>query len=352
MANFTNANLVKYQAKVTKMFQSGELRFRDPAVFNFMRRSTEIMVPSHNEIKNAKKRTDGEINYFNRQSRDLGTGGETYDHSGTKGDSGKLIPSWAVYDDKFYYSLKQANNSIFSLGDEIMNEMINLNANFAEGMESKAAAWLHANRSGVNVATREGTFNDSNDVFEITEDLVNITSSGNRAIQITKSIMDINKWRGVPMTIICDTLAFNKFEMLAAQGGANSNNLSFQFSGVEFIKSVELDALAVDLGYSNGYWIAVPMGTVATLEWIPVQNRQGISTKVNKYGSLVHPSTGLLLGTHEYEKRANESDNNSENQDVKFEMQAFDYISFNHAPLSVANETPLQAFGFVENVEA
>ena len=347
MANFTTANLVKYQAKITQMFQAGELRFRDPAVYNFMRRSTEIMIPSHKEIKNSAKRTTGEVNFFDRSARSLGTGGETYNHTGTKGDSSVLVPSWTAYDDKFYFSLKQANESVFSLDDEVMSEMVNMNINFAEGLESVAATYVHSNRSGVNTATREGTFNGTNDVFEVTEDVTNINATGWRAIQITKSTMDTNKWRGVPLTVICDTVAFNKFEAQANQGSANSTNLSFQYSGIEFIKSVELDALAVALSYTNGYWIAVPMGTVATLDWIPVQNRNAVETKVNKYGTIVHPSTGLTLATHEYEARADESGNNSENQDVKFENQTFVYNSFNHSPLTTSDETPLQAFAFV-----
>jgi len=71
------------------------------------------------------------------------------------------------------------------------------------------------------------------------------------------------------------------------------------------------------------------------------------NTKVNKYGTIIHPSTGLTLATHEYEARADESASNSENQDVKFESQIFNYISFNKAPLTTADETPLQAFAFV-----
>lgn len=350
MANFTTANLVKYQAKITQMFQAGELRFRDPAVYNFMRRSTEIMIPSHKEIKNSAKRTTGEVNFFNRSSRSLGTGGEIYNHTGSKGDSSVLVPSWTAYDDKFYYSLKQANGSVFSLDDEVMSEMVNLNINFAEGLEGAAATYIHSNRSGVNVigATYpQATFNATNDVSEITEDDTNIKSTGFRAVQITKTVMDINKWRGVPMTVICDTVSFDKFEAMANQGTGNSANLSFQYSGIEFIKSVELDAKAVALGYTNGYWIAVPMGSVATLDWIPVQNRNGIETKENKYGTIIHPSTGLTLATHEYQARADESGNNSENQDVKFENQTFVYNSFNHSPLTTADETPLQAFAYV-----
>lgn len=111
MANFLTSVLTKYQAKITQQLQSGELRARDPKVFNFMRRSTEIMIPSHAQIKAAIDRTTGEVNYFKRSSRSLGTAGETYNHTGTKGDSAVLVPEWAVRDDKFYYSLKQANKS-------------------------------------------------------------------------------------------------------------------------------------------------------------------------------------------------------------------------------------------------
>lgn len=349
MTKFTTANLVKYQAKITQMFQAGELRFRSPAVFNSLRRSTEIMIPSHNEIKNAAKRTTGEVNYFDRSARSLGTGGEIYNHTGVKGDSSVLVPSWITYDDKFYYSLKQANESVYTLDDEILSEMTNLFINFAEGLEGAAATYVHNNRSGVNTYTRQGSFNATNDVFEIINDSANIFSTGYRAVQIIKSTMDANKWRGGNLVAYCDTVFFDKMEALANQGGANSNNLSFQFSGVEFIKSVELDALAValDVTYTLGYCVVAQMGTLATLDWIPPQNRQGIITSVNKYGTIIDPNTGLTLATHSYEARADESGENSENQDVKVENQVFTSISINHAPLTTSDETPLQAFALV-----
>lgn len=352
MANFLTANLVKYQAKITQMFQAGELRFRDPRVFDFMRRSTEIMIPSHTEIKDAAKRTTGEVNYMARSSRSLGTSGEIYNHTGSKGDSAVLVPSWTPYDDKFYYSLKQANGSVFELDEQIMLEMTNMFINFSEGLESAAATYLHNNRSGVNSYDRQGTFNGTNDVFEIKQDTTNILSTGYRAVQIMKSAMDANKWRGYALTAVCDTVMFDKLEALANQGSGNSDNLSFQYSGIEFIKSVELDALAVALGYDDGYCVVVPMGQVACLDWIPPQNRAGIDTKVNKYGTLVHPSTGLTLATHEYPTRADETANNGRNQDVKNEVQGFVYLSLNSAPLTTADEEPIQAFAFVPNVLA
>ena len=347
MANFATANLTKYQAKITQMFQAGELRFRTPAVFNSLRRQTEIMVPSHNEIKNSAKRTTGEVNFFARTSRSLGNGGEIYNHTGAKGDSAILVPSWTAYDDTFYYSLKQANGSVFGLDEMIMSEMTNVFANFAEGFESASATFIHTNRSGVNTYASQGTFNAANDVFEISANAQNVLSTGYRAVQIIKSAMEVNKWKGYQLIAYCDTVMFDKLQALAAQGAANQNNLTFQFSGVEFIKSVEMDALAIALGYVDGYCVVAPFGTLATLDWIPEQNRMGVTTSVNKYGTIIDPNTGLSLATHSYEARADLDGVNSEKQDVKVENQVFTYLSFNHAPLTTAAETPLQAFAFV-----
>ena len=349
MAKFNDAQLTKYQARISQMFQAGDLRFRIPAVFNSFRESTEIMIPSHNEIKNAAKRTTGEVNYFKRTLRALGLSGEAHDHTGAKGDSGVLVPAWTTYDDKFYYSIKQANGSVWTLDDEILSELTNVFTNFAEGLEEAAATYLHVNRSGVNVYDRQGQFNSVNDVFEITVVNSSVLDTGYRIIQIIKSAMEANKWRGGSYVAYCDTIFFDKMQALAANGSGNSINTSFQFSGVEFVKSVELDAKGVDADatYINGYCIVAQKGSLAVLDWIPIQNRQGIVTWVNKYGTLVDPNTGLLLATHSYEARADEVSNVGDRQDVKVETQVFTSLSFNHAPLSVLNETPMMAFALL-----
>lgn len=346
MANYALADLTKYQAKVTAGFQAGELRVRMPDVFNSLRKSTEMMIPSHNQIKYSAKRTTGEVNFFARSTRALGTGGEVYDNTGVRGDSNVVVPSWTPYDDKFKYSIKQANSSIYSLDDELMNELVNLNNNFSEGLEAAAATYLNANRSGVNVSTAEGTFNATNDAFEITEDYTDIGSTGYRSLMIIKSNLKINKWNG-SNTIYCDTIGYNKMSVLANQGSGNQYNTSFQFGTDTFIHSPELDAASATLLYTKGYFIAVPDGNTAVLDWMPEQNRNGVVTTENKYGTLIHPATGLPLATHEYSERADESAAGGENQDVVVQVQAFTYLSFNMAPLTAAGESPLYAFALV-----
>lgn len=346
MANFATADLIKYQAKITAGFQAGEMRVRMPEVFNSLRKNTELMIPSHKQIKYSAKRTTGEVNYFNRTSRALGTGGEVFNHTGVVGDSSVLVPSWTPYDDKFKYSVKQANSSIYNLDEMLMAEMLNMNNNFSEGLETVAADFIHANRSGVNVSTAEGTFNGTNDVFEITEAFSNLTDTGYRALQIITSNMRINKWSGM-YTIYADTIGYNKMQALANNGAGNSINTSFQFGNVMFIHSPELDAKAAALLYTKGYFIVEPENATCVLDWMPEQNRNGLVTPENKYGTLIHPATGLPLATHEYMARADESAGAGENQDVKVEVQVFTYLSLNTAPLTTADETALYAFALV-----
>lgn len=347
MPNYASANLVKAQTILTQRFNADEKRFRQPVTFLEFRRQTEIMVPSHNLVRTRDDRAV-ESNYMRRSARALGTGGRVHNHTGTKGDSGILAHTWTTYDDKFFYSLKQADNNVFDINQQNANELENIVANFAEGFEAASASFLFNNRTSVNSYTRQGTFNlgaptpPATDVFEINE-----ATNGNRAIQITKTALDFMKYQGRMFTMFCDTVAFDKFEQQANQGTGNSENLSFQFSNAQFIKTVDFDADAVALGYTNGFWIAVPDGSISVLDWIPLQNRQGVETKENRYGTFINPVDGLTYATHEYEERSDETANNGFAQDVKTEVEVSVDLSFEHTPLSTANETSLLAFGLV-----
>lgn len=347
MALYASANLTKYQAKIIGMFNAGELRVKEPKVFKSLRKNTEFLIPSHNEIKYAAKRTTGEVNFFARSIRALGNGGEVFNHTGAKGDSAVVVPAWTPYDDKFKYSIKQADSSVFTLDEEVLNEMVNLNNNFSKGLETAAVNFVHTNRSGVNVATAEGTFNVANDVFEITELFTNVASTDYRAVQIMEGAMEENSWTGGRFICYCDTIGYNKVQALAANGSGNNINSSFQFGNTEFIRSSELNALATALLYTKGYFVMVQDANTAVLDWMPQKNRAGFIGPDNKYSSIIHPATGLPIALHEYSARADESADGGENQDVLTQVQAVTYLSFNASPLTTADETPFQAFALV-----
>jgi len=341
MANRTTANLLKAQAKLVAAFQSSELRFRYPATYLALKGNSSIMFPNYASLKTREDRAV-ETNFNKRASRSLGTGGRAHNHTGSKADTSTLTPTWATYSDVFNMSLKQADNSLYNEQEQMNAELMNIVSNFMEGYETAATAYIFANRSGVNNATAEGTFDATDDVFEIAE------AKETRAIQITKIALDANKYPA-GCTIFCDSIAYAKFEYQAAQGASNNTNLSFQFGGVTFVHSVELGALGAGLvsAYAKGFWIVVPTGTVATLPWIPVQNRRGVVTKESEYSSIINPVDGETYAIHSYETRADDSANNGYTQDVVTQYEISQDLAFAKAPLTTASETTILAFAIV-----
>jgi len=343
MANFATAVLVKAQAKLIGAFQSTELRFRDPAVHKLFLRNTSIMLPDYTELRTRDDRTV-ETNYITRTARSLGTG-RSHNHTGAQGDSAILTPAWTTHNDEFVSTIKEADNKLYTLEELHAGKMENAVGNFAEGLEAIAAAFLFANRSGVNVATADGSFDATDDTFEIVE-----STNGNRAIQITRMVMDINKYQGTSYTMVCDSIAFNKFMFDAAQGTSNATNTSFQFQGVTFVHDPSLTAAAAGLVsvYVAGFWIAVPDGTIAGLPWIPKQNREGVDFgNIADYGSILNPVDGVNYAVHTYNAGSNGTALGGFTQDVTVETELSIDMAYVTAPLTVATESALMAFALV-----
>jgi len=343
MANRTTANLVKAQAKLLGAYQKQELRYRNPVTYLAFILSSNIMFPNYSELRLREDRAV-ETNYNVRSSRALTVSARGVGHTGVKGDTSTLTPSWTTYRDFMKTSMKQADNSIYSIDEQLAQEMQDIASNFAEGLETIAVNHVFANRSGVNIATAEGTFNGADSVFEITS-----ATNENRAIQITKSVMAVNKYSGGNLAVFCDTTSYNKFLYQAAQGASNQTNLSFQFNGVTFIHSIELGALGAGLvaAYSKGFWVVAEMGTFGVLPWIPKQNRQGIQSPVANFSSIVNPIDGLPYAVHTEMFSADDSLANGSAQDIVTQYEVSIDESFVDAPLTTINETVFQAFALV-----
>lgn len=340
---FTNSVLALAQAKLTANFAGPENRDVDNATFREFLRNTEIMVPSWKELRTTESRTV--TAYFaDRTVRALG-GAQSHNHTGTHGTSSAFTPTWVPKSDKFAISLKQGDNNIFDNSEQLANEFNQVFLNFNAGNETLAVNHLFANRTTINPVTAEGTFNATDDTFEVTE-----ATEGPRFAQIIGSTMRILKYTG-PITIFCDAISFNKFEDAAAQGATNATNQSFQFQGKRFVHSIELEALggALVASYSKGYCIAVPDATIAALSWIPKQNRTGIITSVNKYSSIINPADGVSYAMHTYETRADGLATGGELQDVLTQVQVWNDIAFDNAPLTTTTfgTSSLIAFALV-----
>ena len=137
------------------------------------------------------------------------------------------------------------------------------------------------------------------------------------------------------------------------QGSGNNTNFSYQFTkgNLTFVHAQELHGMTAALnaaaGYNNGFWLVVPDGAISVLPWIPVQNRNGHESRLSSYGTAYNPILEVDMALHAYETLADESANGGYTQDVIDELEVSLSYSFNHAPDSTANTTPIMAFGFV-----
>lgn len=339
--SYSASDLSTAQAVLLSNFASAELRDVDNATFKAYLRNSMIMVPSHDELRTREDRAI-DAYFVNRSSRALGTTRD-HNHTGTTGSSGVLSPTWSTHSDLFAISLKQADANVFSHDKMLETELTNVFLNFNVALEGLAVDHAFANRSQVSVVTAEATWNGLQFAYEVDE-----ASKGQRFAQIINSTMKINKYTGA-MTYFCDTTAFNKFQYQNAQGISNATNLSFQFQGNTYIHSVGLESKVGALGvpYIKGSVIAVADGTIAALPWIPKQNVMGVKTMVNDYGTIINPADDIDYGVHIYEERADGTATGGYTQDVIQEFQISLDVSFDNAPLSVANETTLFLFALV-----
>lgn len=345
MSYFVPSVLANAQAKIIGNFASPEMKYTLPETIAWFLRGRDVMLPNYNELKT---RDDRVVDTYivNRSKRSLTTG-YSATHAGTKGDSTKVTPTWTAYSDGFAISLKQGDNNVYTQTEMLVSGFENANRNFAEDFEDLASTYIHANRSGVNIATVDGSFDSTNDVFEIQDNLEK------EAINISKIVMAINKYPKAGLVCFCDSISYRKFEFWANQGTGNSVNTSFQYSGVTFVHSVGLDALFGAMGYDMGAWVIAQAGTFGVMDWIPKQNREGVvEPGIAQYGTMLNPILGINVGYHVYAERADAQATGGYYQDVNYEWQLTTQLGFFKAPLTTANETVFQAFAIIPTIVA
>lgn len=344
MANYALTALAKAQPKLIEKFASTELREIDPVTFKALRRSSEIMFPSHKVLRTREDRPI-EAGYFTRTKRALGAG-RSHAPAGVTGVSGILTPSFTTYSDPFSISLKQMDDNTFSEEEAMAALIENCLKNFSAGNESMATSFIFTNRSAKNIAVAEGTFVTAggNNTFEVQD-----AANGNRFMQIIDSAMAENYYGGMAMTIFCDTIAFNKFAFQAKQGISNYQNTSFQFEGKTYVKSLGLTALAATLNYTKGFCIAGADGTFGMLDWIPVQNRTGIEKAPYTYSSFINPIDDCDYAVFSWYVAADKSATGGYTQDIDTTFEFSIDLAPEIAPTDIAGagETALLAFALV-----
>lgn len=328
MANFSPSNLLKAQVMLADKFKSPESRMKVSPVLNLGLKNIGITIPDAAELR---KREDRAVSaYLLSRSKRSTTSTRTHNHAGNRGDSMELALSWATFTDKFSISLKQLDSNLFSFESTLAQQLENAMKNIIESAETYGVTLLQAARTQINAATAGGTFNATNDAFEI--------SSATQFYQILKSMMRQNNYRGM-FDVITNANAFINAEYNAAQGAGNNANTQFQFNGLNIAESNDL----VDVNYSSDVALIMPEGSFGILPWIPKQNREGYgdyASVLGGYGSIKDPfGLGVDFAVHGFSERADTSAANGNTQDNLMQFELSVDMAFPLSPLSVATES-------------
>ena len=338
MADLTPTNLKIAQAKLTGRFASNEMRLISANTYLEIIKLTQFMLPNYMDLRTREDRVI-ETSLLTRTKRAV-VGARSHDHTGARGDSATVTPTWDTSADTFSMSLKQYDNNTYSMQEGLNNLFENAYLNVIEALEDYAQDFIFGDRSGVNVSTGGGgTFDGTDDVYNFA------SASVDTVIQKTKTVMEENGYRS-GITLFCDSIAYDLFRFQAFQGAGNDTNLSFQHDGVTFVRSIGLASKFTPLAgtYATGVWIGVPNDSIGALPWIPKQNREGKETRIQTYSSGISPYDNVPYAIHYYETAIDGSSNNGETQDEATQMELSIDMSFLSSPITVADETALFAF--------
>lgn len=322
MANFDVSNLLNAQKILEKKYSAAEQRMKPAPVFELLT-SNDAFIVGVEEVKKREDRAT-ELYYIKRTKRSSGSA-RAHDHTGTIDDTAKVTPTWTIKSDKTTISLKLLDMNVFGFETVLANKLEQMAMNILEDKETEAIAYLMAQRATQNPSGIVGaTFNSTTDALEVSAD--NNTSF----FQRVKSVMRQNYFGGQADIIVDPNLQI-QFEQQAAQGSANSTNLSYNWPGLRIIESVEL----ADADYVNGCALVFPTGQASALNWIPKQNRQGwgdYNSYVGGYGTFRF--MGYEFALHGYASRSDTSASNGQTQDVTMEFELSLDTTFNKAPLA------------------
>ena len=331
MPNFSASNFVKAQAIINDRFNSPELRQRPCPIIELGVKNNSILMPDHTQLRTREDRPI-EAYIIKRNKRDTTGKRRTHDHTGAFGDSLPVDIVFTSFVDTFRVSQKYLDNNMYDVNTVLANNFIQAFQNIREDIEAFLTDFLQVEKTQVNSATHNGTWNAGNHVFEIPSPI-----ERGLLFEDGKSMMRQNGYTG-DYDVIANPKLFRDAQYYANQGGANASNLAFQFSGMNIAESTSL----ADSAYSNGVALFLPINSFGVLDWIPRQNREGTGD-YNTYnggkGSMTDPMSGWVFAIHAYSERANTAANNGNEQDLATEFEVSIDISPNLAPLSNADET-------------
>lgn len=338
MANYTATQLLAARFRFAERFKKPEMRPKPNPVLMLMLRNSDVLVPDLSSIKNSDSRTKSTM-ILNRASTTAGTA-RSHSHTGSVGDSTLANLTWVTRSRAFKMSLKMGDRNEESWQEMFANRLLSAIMDLHSDIETYAVAWLNTNKSQVvkSLTPKNVTWDATNYIAKVTAADVNWFA------QYAKSFMS-QQWYTGAIDAIADARLYALMNQLAAQGTANATNLGFQFSGIEFIESI--DDLTNATGVEASAYL-MPKDSVGIIPWIPNANRNNVKEGIYEYSNIEDPlGSGLQFAVHRYTAGADNSGTFGETQDVNMFYEVSVDFSCVAADISTANESPIYKIGLL-----
>lgn len=236
----------------------------------------------------------------------------------------------------FKVSYKQADNNQFGYDEILQSEIKNKLMSMYEDISTYVIDWLETNRTQVAedslISFDSETVTDA-DVYHFE----NPSTEKDFFFDNLKAVMRKNKYRGM-LDVIGDQRNAREFRRIAAQGSANSTNLSYTIPGLDYIEEPIMNVSASGLVYA---W---QKGLVGMTTWNEPLNRRGQGDPGNNEGLFTtfrDPILGHLHDLHVVRGVADTSTAAGNVQDVVDEYEMTTIFTVQGAYQSTANATPI-----------
>jgi len=346
MANFTPSALVAGQAKFNEKFLSGEWRMPDTAAV----KTSELGGVANPSLNDIRTREDRTVNaYFPIRQAAIDGTARSHNHTGAAGDSLAETISWTTLSETFSISIKQADNNVFSFEEMYAASLKNAVFNLLDRIDAYFVTQLIADKTQYNAGGGNGTFDATADDYQLGN------ASRSNWFQNIKAMMEFNLYRGNLIGIL-DSPAYVLAQDKAAQGDNNGVNTAFQFMGFDALVPTTRTLLDITNTYTESGLFFEP-GLVASLPWIPKQNRKALdpvlATSYNgDYGSFQVPEfPGVDFAIHSYAQRADGSSVGGYTQDLTIEVEISVDWGYVSAPLSTfrgSNDSVVYSSGVLQ----
>lgn len=233
---------------------------------------------------------DRKVDYLRRDSETVNSS-RSASLTGAMGTSTRDTLSFTTYSREFTISDDNARSNTFNAARQLAAQMKNSRLDIAAEIESDAVVKLEAYRNTVDPSSVLSTWDSTNYVNEIAnankEDYFNYIETEMRG-------RDYNG----PLQVINTNSANALIKYQLAQGAGNSENLQYQYPGLDFYWSNSVTNLS-DY-FCTSY--VVEQDGLGLVDWIPPKNRDNMSHGLWDFEAIPDPmgifDSGFALATY------------------------------------------------------